>query len=140
MKRLLFLIPVLACVAVAAYWLYQKHESKERWEAAYQSTRDAYKRAAEYKDSGILLFQPRFTDMEKSVDALTEMPNQPKDDRLSSIKVCEDYLLTYRAMLESALDSQSIETLELRQKLFNNWTAKKYVQHCIDGGRIDQSK
>ncbi len=48
-----------------------RHNSVQEWEALQRAV-PAYERAAEYKDAGVALFEPRYLDLEKARDEVNQ--------------------------------------------------------------------
>jgi endonuclease III-like uncharacterized protein len=93
------LVAAVAVAAILGAWLYWRIQRAERWDAAYKAARDAYSRAAEYKDAGILLYEPRYKDLEVSMDSLKGMdaPDSSKDLLATELDSCVQSVSFYRA-------------------------------------------
>jgi hypothetical protein len=76
--------------------------SAEAYEAA-KGTVAAMRRANEYRDSGGLLFEPRFLDLERAADGIAASRKSASDDSAAGMaRACVDILRSYRGMLDLA--------------------------------------
>jgi hypothetical protein len=116
----------------AGGWAYGNRQTRIRWDARFQDSFDAYGRAAEYVDSGVLLFEPRYLDLEKSSDALRATP-QPhygpadasrRENMLISLWACDLALDNYR------------QWFNLFQKADED-RSYKVMQAALDGERTE---
>jgi hypothetical protein len=99
MKTALIWIVVIGIVAGGFIYYRQ-----ERWDAAYKTARDAYSRAAEYKDAGTLLYEPRYKDVEMSMDKLKSVgaPTSTKSLIVLELNSCVQLLGFYRNYIKGA--------------------------------------
>jgi hypothetical protein len=98
--------------------------------AGLEKTIDAMRRANEYRDSGVLLFEPRFLELERAVDDIAlpdvhSVVTEARDDSAKSIaRSCVQILKTYRSYLldlaprpgDTGFDLHGSKDLALRQR------------------------
>jgi len=166
MKRQFAVIATITVAVIAGALIYFHHQQKvEKWNSAYQRARDAYKRASEYKNSGTLLYEPRFKDFEVALDDLnaTEKPDRVSEGLSIDLTTCKIELVSFRDSNESAnnmqVDTDKMKRLADRYGLSSSEGAKELadaksaargtdtirgyaneaaieIQSCVDKGSI----
>ena len=112
-----WILVLAACVAVlsgAAYgvWRWQ-------WHTAYLSALDAYRRAYDYRDASVLLYEPRLKDFETAEDELARLPSPNPEASITSeeLRQCADSLKHYR---ESVSFVESLNPREVPEALIDS--------------------
>lgn len=130
-KWALFAVALLAGIGYGGFRLYQYHE----WKTAYGNAFDAYKRAYDYRDTGTLLYEPRFKDFDTAMDALDRQPipgfsSRSKRDLL---RYCGADLETYREdmRLLDQLDLKETPRAEFDKDMDNLTHVGKLAGSCI---------
>jgi hypothetical protein len=141
MKKWIFLAAiVLAAVGYGGYRLYEYHE----WKTAYGRALDALHRAYEYKEAGVLLYEPRRKDFEVADDQLQRLSQFSVEAQSDAniLHYCGEELRMYRnegADASDALASAEDSTGTLRKEFLDNSqqfldlqrSLDKEIQHCL---------
>jgi hypothetical protein len=124
-------------------WVYNNRLVRLRWDAQYQSTRDAYNRSAEYRDAGTLLYEPRHFDYEKNFDTLSSLPRpyygdidyMTRTNMTESLRLCDDYVGMFRDY-DRIISDASTRALALGAAQSREGI-ETTIQHCVADGTVD---
>ena len=100
---------LLSAVATIAYLnIHQRHQAEA---AAYQSAKEALKRASEYVGSGVMWYAPRELDWEQAKDKMQDLDTDKQwSQRAHTLAACESSLDDYRREMD--ITEQAKETAE----------------------------
>jgi hypothetical protein len=86
-------VPALAIGSFAWY----RYDQRKQWIEARLRTVDALNRAYEYRDAGVLLYEPRWKDFEVAADELQRLSlNEFDKADAQTLRICGDDLTQYR--------------------------------------------
>jgi hypothetical protein len=84
----------------------------------------ALQRTNEYRDAGVLIYEPRFLDVERTIDELKTSGSRTEDETVASIaESCAGELKSYRQILADLHDVSGMERAPAQEKLLNEMLA-----------------
>jgi len=122
-----FALAVIGILAITSVVFAYRHQRQAELREAYGNAVDAFARAYQYRDSGALLYEPRWNDFQMASDAFAR-----KDGATAFIHAdwpkltdCGTLLEQYRGYSEKASsaieNAHSIETLALVKQEVDGW-------------------
>ncbi len=122
-------IAIAVALGGAGYGGYRLYEYQE-WKSDYGKALDAYKRAYDYRDAGVLLYEPRLKDFDTAMDALERLPVLSEDAVSSKgkLRICAGDIDEYRK-----IDDMNLETIRLGRTpdLDLEYSVEKSAGSCI---------
>ncbi|MGA2887401.1 MAG: hypothetical protein ABSE51_05065 [Terracidiphilus sp.] len=127
-KWILTFVAIAVALGGIGYAWYRIHQ-RQQWREAYGDALDAFKRAYDYRDAGVLLFEPRLKDFQTADDRLQRMSqiDYKTQGDAEILHLCGDEIGTYRD------ESRIIrEALELGKAGLKNAESAMESQKSVD--------
>lgn len=115
MKKSVFAALTAVIMLGVSVWLWHNRTTRIAWDTQYQSTFFSFRRMAEYKDAGTLLYEPRRLDFEQHLDALKLQPtpyygsmdSRVRESMIADLRGCGDAVSFYREFLDDFNSAES---------------------------------